>query len=560
MTVTGHTGGLKPSQLRALERIYRRRVGSQVVSAELAAALAEISFETGRQAGVLIDRRGQVSHVFVGDAHRIMLPEFGRLRAGRGRLRGLRLVHTHLHGEPLTRDDLTDLARLRLDLVAAIGIDGSGRPHLVYCAHLVPANEARRLWTVLAPVALHRLDLDVPALVASLEEDFARSDRRLIVQPGADLAVVVHVALPREHDPSERIAEIKELCATAGVAVLDVVVQRRPAPDPKTLVGSGKLDDIVLRANQLGAALLIFDPDLTPTQARTLTDRTELKVIDRTMLILDIFAQRARTREGKIQVELAQLRYTLPRLVEKNTMMSRLTGGIGGRGPGETKLEISRRRARERIVLLDRQIRQLAEQRQQQRSLRQARGLPVVSIVGYTNAGKSTLLNTLTRSDVFVEDRLFATLDPTTRRLRFPRDREVILADTVGFIRDLPEDLRQAFRATLEEIRQADLLIHVVDCADPAWEHRCDTVGRLLGDLDLASKPRLLVFNKADRLPDGEAAAMARAHGAIAISATRAETTRPLLLAVEHALWRQDKLVDEEPVVAAAGGHPDAQA
>jgi GTP-binding protein HflX len=310
------------------------------------------------------------------------------------------------------------------------------------------------------------------------------------------------------------------------------------------MIGAGKLDDVVLRANQLGARMLIFDPDLTPTQARALTDRTELKVIDRTMLILDIFAQRARTREGKIQVELAQLRYTLPRLVEKNTMMSRLTGGIGGRGPGETKLEISRRRARERIVLLERQTRQIADQRQQQRALRQARGLPVVSIVGYTNAGKSTLLNTLTRSDVFVEDRLFATLDPTTRRLRFPRDREVIFADTVGFIRDLPDDLRQAFRATLEEIHQADLLLHVVDCSDPAWEHRCETVERLLADLGVGGNPRLLVFNKADRLPEGAAATLARARGALAMSATRPETTRPLLSAVEDALWREDKLVD----------------
>jgi len=554
MKVTGNTAGLKPSQIHHLERIYRRRVGSQVVSVELASSLAEISYETGRQAGVLIDRRGQVVHVFVGDAHRIFLPEFGRLRAGRGRLRGLRLVHTHLMAEPLTRDDLTDLAKLRLDLVAAIGMDPAGRPHVVHCAHLVPPNDARRLWTVLPAVPLHRLDVDVVALVTSLEEQFARTDRQLIVQPGAELAVVVHVAPPSESDTDERLAELKELCATAGVAVLDLVVQRRPAPDPKTMVGKGKLDDIVLRANQLGAEMLIFDPDLTPTQARALTDRTELKVLDRTMLILDIFAQRARTREGKIQVELAQLRYTLPRLIEKNTMMSRLTGGIGGRGPGETKLEISRRRARERIVLLERQTRQIAEQRQQQRAQRQARGLPVVSIVGYTNAGKSTLLNTLTHSTVFVEDRLFATLDPTTRRLRFPRDREVILADTVGFIRDLPDDLRQAFRATLEEIHQADLLLHVLDCSDAAWERRCDTVEGLLGDLGLGVKPRLLVFNKADRLPEGEAARLARSRGAIAITATQAESTRSLLGAIEQALWRQDKLPDRMGREATSSG------
>jgi len=545
VTVTGNTTGLKPSQLKKLERVYRRRVGNQVVSPELATSLAEISYETGRQAGVLIDRRGQVAHVIVGDAHRIFLPEFGRIRAGRGRLRGLRLVHTHLQNESLTRDDLTDLARLRLDLVAAIGLDPAGRPQQVHCAHLVPANDARRLWTVLPAAPLHRLDLDFAGLMGSLEEEFARIDRRLIVQAGAELAVVVHAALGAERDTEERVAEIRELCATAGVAVLDVIIQRRPAPDPQTLVGKGKLDDIVLRANQLGAEMLIFDPDLTPTQARSLADRTDLKVIDRTMLILDIFAQRAHTREGKIQVELAQLRYALPRLIEKNTMMSRLTGGIGGRGPGETKLEISRRRARERIALLDRQIQQITQARQQQRALRQARGLPVVSIVGYTNAGKSTLLNTLTSSEVFVEDRLFATLDPTTRRLRFPRDRELILADTVGFIRDLPDDLKRAFRATLEEIHQADLLLHVVDCSDAAWENRMGAVDSLLGDLGLAGKARLLVFNKADRLAPGEAQARASARGALAIVARDAESTRPLLAAIEQALWREDKLRDQ---------------
>jgi len=309
------------------------------------------------------------------------------------------------------------------------------------------------------------------------------------------------------------------------------------------VVGRGKLEEIVGRAMQLGADLLIFDPDLSPGQARAITDRTEIKVIDRTMLILDIFARRAKSRDGKIQVELAQLKYTLPRLVEKNTMMSRLTGGIGGRGPGETKLEINRRRARERIHRLDEQIRELGKRRHERRKLRDSRSIPVVAIVGYTNAGKSTLLNTLTDADVLVEDKLFATLDPTSRRLRFPREREIVLTDTVGFIRDLPKDLASAFRATLEELDEADLLLHVVDAADHQYDSHIEAVERILDELGLAATARLLVFNKVDLLPRDVAAARLEGHrGAVGISALDAESTLPLLAAVERELWREDRL------------------
>jgi GTP-binding protein HflX len=264
------------------------------------------------------------------------------------------------------------------------------------------------------------------------------------------------------------------------------------------------------------------------------------------MLILDIFAQHAHSRDGKLQVELAQLKYTLPRLHEKNTMMSRLTGGIGGRGPGETKLEVNRRRAREKIHQLEEQIRQLGKRREQRRALRTRSALPVVSIVGYTNAGKSTLLNTLTHGDVLVEDKLFATLDPTSRRLRFPSEREIIITDTVGFIRDLPKDLVNAFRATLEELGESDLLVHVVDAADPAHPAQIGAVECILDELKLIDKPRLLVLNKLDKL-DAEARAelaLALPH-AIAISAKDGETTRPLCDAVERLLWAEDKLLDE---------------
>jgi GTP-binding protein HflX len=351
------------------------------------------------------------------------------------------------------------------------------------------------------------------------------------------LLVVAEVGKTRGHGEA-RVHELRELCRTAGIEVADVAVQRRPEPDPRYLIGRGKLEDVLVRAMQYDAGLLIFDPDLSPGQAHAIASFTDLKVIDRTILILDIFAQRAKSRDAKLQVELAQLRYRLPRLQEENTMMSRLVGGIGGRGPGETKLEIGRRRARERLHRLEKEIEDTRRQRRARRAARESRGLPLVAIVGYTNAGKSTLLNRLTDSEVLVEDKLFATLDPTARRLRFPRERELILADTVGFIRDLPRDLAQAFRATLEELEGADLLLHVVDAADPDRDAHIAAVERILKDLDLAETPRLLVYNKADRLLSEEKEILEGGGRHLAISALDRKTVLPLLAAMEHALWR----------------------
>jgi GTPase len=544
--VTGNLSGLKPSELKALERIYRRRVPPhELVSAELATFICDLSREIGRQVGALISRRGDIEHVAVGDASRIMLPAVGRVRAGHGRFRGLRLVHTHLRNEPISRDDLVDLALLRLDLVAAVGVTQDGRPGDLHLAHLMPPRENLSPWTVLAPVPFHRASVDVEELVGALEEEFDRALPATRATSGAERAVLVVMESrqTRASGSSEsRVHELRELCRTAGIAVTDVAIQRRPDPDPKYLIGRGKLEDVLVRAMQYDAGLLIFDPDLTPGQAHSISDFTDLKVIDRTILILDIFAQRARSRDAKLQVELAQLRYRLPRLQEENTMMSRLVGGIGGRGPGETKLEIGRRRARERVHRLEQEIAQTRLQRAGRRAQRTRREVPIVGIVGYTNAGKSTLLNTLTGSEVLVEDRLFATLDPTTRRLRFPRERELILADTVGFIRDLPKDLAQAFRATLEELQDADLLLHVVDSADPDREAQIVAVERILKDLDLASTPRLLVYNKIDRLTPEACAGLAADGQAIRLSAFDAQTTRPLLAAMEEALWREGRM------------------
>jgi GTPase len=487
--------------------------------------------------GILVDRRGQIEHVVVGDASKLDLPDVGRLRAARGRFRGLRLVHTHLRGEPLTQDDLTDLALLRLDLVAAIGVERGGRAGLVHMAHLRPIVDGERgeAWQLLPAEPAHGLTIDFAALIRSLEEEFARTTDRVVASDvGLDRALLVHVALGRK-DGAGRVAELRELARSAGVKVLEVVEQRRADPDPRFLLGRGKLAEVVVRAMQRGAELLVFDPDLSPGQARAISDFTDLKVIDRTMLILDIFAQRAQSRDGKLQVELAQLKYTLPRLVEKNTMMSRLTGGIGGRGPGETKLEINRRRARERISRLEASIEELSKHRAVRRQRRVEKPVPVMSIVGYTNAGKSTLFNALTGSDVLVEDKLFATLDPTTRRLDGV-GREAAITDTVGFIRDLPRDLVNAFRATLEELDEADLLLHVVDAADPEHDDQIRAVIATLGELGLAEKPRLLVFNKADLVDREAGRRLARDHDAIVVSAHDPATLGPLRAAIRSHL------------------------
>ncbi|MEM9493285.1 MAG: GTPase HflX, partial [Myxococcota bacterium] len=347
------------------------------------------------------------------------------------------------------------------------------------------------------------------------------------------------VAIGKVHDSEARIAELRELCRTAGVQVLDVITQQRAAVDPKYLIGRGKLEQVLLRAMQLGAETIIFDQNLTPGQSRAIANFTELKIIDRTILILDIFAQHATSRDGKLQVELAQLRYALPRLAEKDTMMSRLSGGIGGRGPGETKLEINRRRARDRIRLLDKKLAGLAKNRRLRRKRRRQRDVPVIGIVGYTNAGKSTLLNALTQGDAKAENLLFATLDPISRRLRFPREREVIMTDTVGFIRDLPEDLTAAFRATLEELDDADLLVHVVDASDDDHDQHVAAVVAILNQLDLAEKPRLIAFNKCDRLSPSEAELRAQRYNAHPMSALDPSSFNRLLSAIAEELWKE---------------------
>jgi GTP-binding protein HflX len=539
--VHGSLHGLKAAQRRTLERTFRRRVPpDQVATPELARHLTQISREIGRQVGVLIDRRGAISHVTVGDAGGLEIPELGRIRAGTGRFRGLRLVHTHLKGEPLSRDDLNDLALLRLDLVAMIEAEPNGDPGRVELAHLAPSEEIRSdapelgsaepFVHVTAP-DIFRLDFDFEQTIRALEEEYTRLIRGRAGKRDTERVLVIGV-----RDDDEHFSETLELVRAANVTVAGTMRQKRARVHPRTVVGPGKLTDIVLDSMRLGASVAVFDVDLKPAQARAFEEATGLKTIDRTQLILDVFAQRARSRDGKLQVELAQLKYALPRLSQKEEGLSRLAGGIGGRGPGETVLEVSRRRVRDRIRTLEKEIDRLSAQRDLRRQRRRASGIPTLSIIGYTNAGKSTLLNALTQSEVEAADQLFMTLDPTSRRLRFPREGEVVITDTVGFIAELPEDLVTAFRATLEELADADLLLHVVDAADPFLDEKRQAVRDILEDLELDEIPRLLVLNKSDLLDPAVARGLAAREEGVLTSATRREGMQALVQRAEQML------------------------
>lgn len=523
----------------ALERIYRRRVHNELVSAELARYLTQLSSELNRQIGILVSRKGVVTHVIIGDARGIFLPGLEDFPVGRKALRGLRFIHTHLSDEPLNQDDLTDLALLRFDIIAAIGVK-YGEPGRIHIAHLLPGGKGKQ-FEVLPSEDFHALRLDFKPFVEALEQELERARG---VEVGAseaagaglsqkERAILVSVSLKPRYEQEDSIEELRELASSSDVIVLEAVIQRPKEINPRYLMGEGKIKELVITAMNRGATLLIFDQDLNPSQIKSINELTELKVIDRSQLILDIFARRAHSRDGKVQVELAQLKYRLPKLTGKGTAMSRLMGGIGGRGPGEMKLEIDRRRVRERIGLLERELKVLSEARRQRKSRRVEKKIPIVSIIGYTNAGKSTLLNALTKSETFVEDKLFATLDTASRRLRFPREREVIITDTVGFIRDLPRDLVAAFKSTLEELEDADLLLHIVDASNPRFQQHISSVENILSELSLTDKKRLLVFNKIDRITKEEAANISVRFGALLVSALDRATFEPLLSAIE---------------------------
>ncbi|HQH25862.1 MAG TPA: GTPase HflX [Oligoflexia bacterium] len=562
--VVGDTKQLRASQRRALERLGSKRTNPrQIVDQVLARHACQLAAQLDRQLALLLDRQGEVTHVVLGTRERLYLPDLGRFRLEGGRLRRLRLVvflpqgvadlrhiarsartdasggsqvRRKTKGEDerdsafeIPKDLLTDLEKLRLDALGVVAVDADGVLECAAFVHLEPKNgtplrtgrteaATKQGFNVSFVRDLEDLQLDFERFVRELENRF-RAAHVEGYDTSKEHAVLVGAYTGSAPQARSSMDELKELARTAEIQVLDCIVQRRRELDPKTLIGRGKLEQLVLHCLDLDADLLIFDRELSPGQLRSIGNLTELRLIDRSMLILDIFAQRAKSSEGRLQVELAQLKYSLPRLTEKDTGLSRLTGGIGGRGPGETKLEISRRRARDRIVELEKRIEKLARQRGLRRERRQERGVPVIAIVGYTNSGKSTLLNALTKKDTLVESKLFATLDPASKRMRFPNDREVVFVDTVGFIRELPKELVAAFRATLEEVGEADLLLHLVDAANPDCRQQIEVVENTLLSLGFGETPRILVLNKCDLLSPLEVKMLENTIGGLPVSA-----------------------------------------
>ncbi len=545
----------------------------EVISEPLAAEICLLTHETRRQIGLLIDRSGRLATVIVGDHRKIEIPDTSDYKAPPGRLKGIRCVHTHVKDERLTKDDITDLSLLHLDLMAAITPTPGGDPKEMHIAHILPApaknGERHRL---LDPVSLQTPDaaaaVDCFALIKAVEDELSHYQRVRRVDTGKERAILVSVTTEPRDRAMASMDELAELARSCGIQVIDTVMQSKKKINPRFVMGTGKLEELTVHAMQQGADLIIFDQELNPSQIKAITDLTEFRVIDRTQLILDIFAQRATSRDGKIQVELAQLKYMLPRLATKNTAMSRLTGGIGGRGPGETKLEINRRRARDKIPRLEKSLDNLKKQRSQQKAKRARNQLPVISIIGYTNAGKSTLLNTMTHSDVLAESRLFATLDPSSRRLRFPRETDVIITDTVGFIRDLPNELKVAFRATLEELESADILLHVIDASNPAYESHMASVEAILSELDLDRIPVIRVLNKTDRLDSETVEHLVAGTGGIPICATESKTLNPLIDKMETMVQSSDEnsitvarsVADKDPGPGEWAGNTDEKA
>ena len=507
--------------------MYHQRIpGDRIATPQLAQRLAAISTDVGQPMCAYLNRRGQVIRVGVGSPRQTQIPPLELPRYGVSRLSGIRCIATQLKdGEPGTAA-LTAMAIQRLDALVVLTLTGSGFQRrgggdtgyvkAAYLAHLVP-NATEAAWTVSEPLNLDVLgDRDFVEMVEELEAEFEREFVAREVESDGDNVLLVGVRTDgiKAEQFQEGLAEVARLIDTAGGTVLQTMQQSRSRPHPQTVVGAGKVEEIALAAQTLGANLVVFDRDLSPAQVRNLEARIGVRVVDRTEVILDIFAQRAQSQAGKLQVELAQLEYTLPRLTGRGQAMSRLGGGIGTRGPGETKLETERRAIGRRIARLQEQVDRLQAHRGRMRQRRQHQQVPSVALVGYTNAGKSTLLNVLTNAEIYTADQLFATLDPTTRRFAVPdadtgEARQILLTDTVGFIHELPPALVDAFRATLEEVTEADTLLHVVDLSHPAWQSHIRSVMEILSEMPVTPGPILVVFNKIDRV-DGDTLAIAQ--------------------------------------------------
>jgi GTP-binding protein HflX len=474
------------------------------MSWELACYMAELSRETNRQIGILINRKGKIVYVIVGDQQGIIIPDLSNFRSGLSRLKGLRLIHTHLKDVSLSQDDFNDLVLLRLDSILAFLVNSKGEPTQVEMAHLLPQNPKGKKWLIFNYRGILDIDLNFSSFISFLEDELSKNSKTKNGLLSKESAILVGLTNDSVKKAVESLDELKDLAHSARINVLESMVQVNRNLSQRFLLSKGKLSELLTKILQTGADFIILDQELNPSQAKHLTDLLDVKVIDRTQLILDIFAQRAKSRDGKIQVELAQLKYLLPRLSEREASLSRLTGGIGARGPGETKLEIDRRKVRDKIARLEKEIKSLQKGRNLRRIKREKTEMPIIAIIGYTNAGKSTLLNTLTKSHTFVENKLFATLDPISRRLRFPRDTEAIINDTVGFIQDLPKDLFNAFKATLEELGSADVLIHLIDISSKNFKKHIIACEKIVDELGYSKTPLIQVFNKTDLFKDKE--------------------------------------------------------
>lgn len=504
--IKGNIKGIRDSVIAELQKLYDMQ-SPQLVSQELAVKLADITEYINREISVYITRSGQIIEIAVGDNATVELPSFSG-RRGAGRLSGIRCIHTHPGGNPyLSGVDISALKNNKYDAMVAIGVLSPDFTKSELTFGLITGIDSNENYTAecYGPYSIEDAEnINFVNTVSTIERILDKQTGTASLQVMSERAILIGMEWGRNDSlwtVDDSLEELKQLADTAGATVIKKFIQKRPKPDPAFFIGRGKVQELALYAQQENIDLCIFDDELSPAQQRNIESVMGIRILDRTALILDIFAQRARTNEGKLQVELAQLQYTLPRIMGKGLMLSRLGGGIGTRGPGETKLEVDRRRIRDRIAFIKDQIEKVKAVRSLHRSKRKKNNVFEVSLVGYTNAGKSTLLNTLTNSDIYAKDQLFATLDPTTRQLTLPNKQEIILTDTVGFIQRLPHQLIAAFRSTLEVVTEADLLVHVIDVSHELYKEQAAAVHEVLKEIGAETKPVITVYNKIDKLP-----------------------------------------------------------